>query len=182
MGLLLSFRERARTFSYYANNENGRLFADPLLRDERAGDGRRNACAADSRSAAWHDGKRGARAAEGNRAVCAPGVACAGSLENQRPDLSHILIGFAKEEKLRYITAVARKDQEAKPVSYREIGNLEKARQAGDAKIKLFNYQWTLPPENDEPETLVIALGRDPERLDTWALRRLGEKGSEEQD
>ncbi len=87
---------------------------------------------------------------------------------------SHLLIGFAKDGNLRYVTAVAREDKEAKRVSYASIGDLAKARQAGDPKIKLYNYQWHLPPAKDEPETLVIAIGRDPDSLSTWSLKRLG--------
>ena len=87
---------------------------------------------------------------------------------------SHILIGFAADRKLRYVTAVARKDKEAKPVTYESIGDLTKAKQAGDPKIKVYNYQRNLPAVKDEPETLLIVMGRDPEHLSTWSLKRLG--------
>ncbi len=90
------------------------------------------------------------------------------------PSFSHILIGFATDGKLRYVTAVARKDKDAKRIPYQSIGDLELAKQAGDPKMKVYNYQWNLPAEKDNPETLVIALGRDPENLSTLSLKRLG--------
>lgn len=40
------------------------------------------------------------------------------------------------------------------------IGNLKRARQAGDPKIKNFNYEWNLPAEKGAPATLVNARGR----------------------
>jgi hypothetical protein len=90
------------------------------------------------------------------------------------PNYSHLLIGLAKDDKLRYVTAVAREDKEAKPVPYQSIGDLKEARVAGDPKIQVYNYQWHLPAEKGEPETLIIAIGRDPDKLSTYSLKRLG--------
>ncbi len=90
------------------------------------------------------------------------------------PSFSHILIGLADDGELRYVTVLARKDKEAKRVSYASIGDLGKARQAGNAATKFYNYQWMLPAANGEPATLVIALGRDPEHLNMHSLKRLG--------
>lgn len=98
------------------------------------------------------------------------------------PSYSNILIGLAPDGKLRYVTAVAREDKEAKRVPYSEIGDLGKARQAGDAKIKVYNYQWHLDAAEGQPETLVIAIGRDPEHLSTWSLKRLGEGARAEEE
>ena len=91
------------------------------------------------------------------------------------PNYANILIGYAKDGKLRYVTAVARTDKEGERVAYSAIGDLKKAKQAGDSKIKVYNYQWHLPAEKAEPETMVFAIGRDPEHLDTYSLKRLGE-------
>lgn len=84
---------------------------------------------------------------------------------------SHLIVAFDKNGKLRFVTAVARDDAEAKRVPYQEIGNLEKARQAGDANIKNFNYQWDLPSQDGSPRILVSARGRDPTFLETWSLK-----------
>lgn len=88
---------------------------------------------------------------------------------------SAIAIGFNKEGKLRYILAAARTDKNAKPMAYTEVGDLKKAHQAGDIKIKNFIYEWELPARGDEPKMTVIAMGRDPKFLNTLKFRRLGE-------
>ena len=95
---------------------------------------------------------------------------------------SHLLIGFGKDEKLRYVTAVAREDKDAKRVPYERMGNLKKARQAGDPRINNFRYEWELPAEKDNPHTLVIALGRDPKFLTTYSLKRLDDNSAGEED
>lgn len=95
--------------------------------------------------------------------------------EVRDPRFSHIILGFEKTGELRYVTAVARAEGDAKRVSYGEIGALEKARQAGDPTINNFIYQWELAAEEREPETLVVARGRDPEFLATYSLKRIGE-------
>lgn len=87
---------------------------------------------------------------------------------------SHLIVGFDKEDKLRYVTATAREDKDAKRVGYEEIGRLKDARQAGDVSIKNFNYEWNLPAEKGDPETLVSARGRDPKFLSTYSLKRMG--------
>ena len=95
---------------------------------------------------------------------------------------SHVLIGFAKDTKLHYVTSVAREDREAKAVPYASIGDLKKADQKGDAKVSLYNYEWKLAAEKGEPETLVIALGRDGKHLSSLSLKRLGEGTSAKED
>lgn len=90
------------------------------------------------------------------------------------PSFSDVIIGFGKEGLLRYITAVAREEKDAKRVAYEEVGKTKEARQAGDVKIKNFDYQWQLPARGADPEMSVIAMGRDPKYLSTLSLKRLG--------
>ncbi|HMJ07318.1 MAG TPA: hypothetical protein VK474_13755 [Chthoniobacterales bacterium] len=89
------------------------------------------------------------------------------------PSFSHVIVGFGKDEKLNYITAVARADKEAKRIEYEKIGELKKARQTGDEKIRNFNYQWEIPAGKSNPHLLVIAAGRDPKFLATYSLKNL---------
>jgi hypothetical protein len=89
------------------------------------------------------------------------------------PSFSHLIVAFAKDGKLRFVTAVAREDPEAKRVAYEEIGNLDKARQAGDPSIKNFNYEWALPSQDGNPHLLVNARGRDPAFLTTHSLKKV---------
>ena len=98
------------------------------------------------------------------------------------PSFSHLIVGFNKDAKLRYVTAVAREDKDAKRVPYDRIGDLKKARQAGDPKVNNFNYQWDLPADKANPHMLVIAIGRDPKLLATYTLKSLEEKPRAEED
>jgi hypothetical protein len=98
------------------------------------------------------------------------------------PSFSHLIVGFNKDAKLRYVTAVAREDKDAKRIPYDRIGDLKKARQAGDPKVKNFNYQWDLPAASDNPHMLVIAIGRDPKWLATYTLKSLEGKFPAEED
>jgi hypothetical protein len=84
---------------------------------------------------------------------------------------SHLIVGFDKDEKVRYVTAVAREDKGAKRVEYEKIGDLKKARQAGDPKVKNFNYQWDVPATKEQSHMLVLAAGRDPKFLTTFSLK-----------
>lgn len=101
--------------------------------------------------------------------------------EAKDKSFSHVIVGYEKAGPgLRYVTAVAREDKDSERIRYSDVGKLEAARQAGDPKIKNFNYEWTLPPIVGHPEMLVIARGRDPEFLSTVSLKRIG--GGEEDD
>ncbi len=93
--------------------------------------------------------------------------------EVRDPRFSHLVVGFDAKETLRYVTAVAREDKEAKRVAYAEVGDLKSARQAGSPAINNFNYEWTLPAEKDAPAVLLIVRGRDPEFLSTYSLKRV---------
>ena len=95
---------------------------------------------------------------------------------------SHLIVGFNKDNELRYVTAVAREDKDAKRVSYDQIGDLKKARQAGDPKIKNFNYQWDLAADKTNPHMLIIAMGRDPKLLTTYTLKNLQDNSPAEED
>ena len=89
------------------------------------------------------------------------------------PSFSHLIVAFGKDGKLRFVTAVAREDAEAKRVSYEDVGSLEKARQAGDPGIKNFIYEWDLPAQDGNPHTLVVVRGRDPAFLTTYSLKNV---------
>jgi hypothetical protein len=100
--------------------------------------------------------------------------------EVRDPSFSHLVVGFDANDRLRYVTAVAREDKEAKRVKYSDIGDTDTARQAGDVAIKNFNYEWTLTADKENKAGLVIARGRDPESLSTYSLKAAGaEEGDE---
>ena len=72
--------------------------------------------------------------------------------EAKDKSFSHVIVGYEKAGPgLRYVTAVAREDKDAERIRYSDVEKLEAARQAGDPKIKNFNYEWTLPPGERTP-------------------------------
>ena len=93
---------------------------------------------------------------------------------------SHVIVGFDSKEKLRYVTAVAREDKDAKRVEYSDIGVLQQAHQAGDPAINNFNFEWRLEPTKEDAEAMVVARGRDPKFLSTYSLKKLGGEKEEE--
>ncbi len=91
---------------------------------------------------------------------------------------SHLIVGFNKENRLRYVTAVSREDKDAKRVSYDQIGDLKQAKQAGDPRINNFNYQWDLAADKTNSHMQAIAMGRDPKLLTTYTLKSLEENST----
>ena len=94
---------------------------------------------------------------------------------------SHLIVGFNKENRLRYVTAVSREDKDAKRVSYDQIGDLKQAKQAGDPKINNFNYQWDLAADKINPHMQAIAIGRNPKLLTTYTLKSLEDNSAAEE-
>ena len=94
---------------------------------------------------------------------------------------SHVVVGFDSKEMLRYVTAVAREDKEAKRVEYGEIGDVQRAHQAGDPAINNFNFEWRLEAAKGRAEAMVVARGRDPKFLSTYSLKKLGGETEEEE-
>ena len=88
---------------------------------------------------------------------------------------SHLIFGADNEGRIRFVTVVAREGEEAKRVRYSEIGDTNKARQAGDPAIKNFNYEWSAAAGKDTPEMLVMARGRHEEFLSTYSIKRVGD-------
>jgi hypothetical protein len=95
---------------------------------------------------------------------------------------SHVIIALDKSDRLRFITAVARSDADAKRLRYDAVGPVEQARQAGDPKINNFNFEWTVEPRDAEPRLLVSARGRDAAFLDTLSLKRLSNEPGESEE
>ena len=88
---------------------------------------------------------------------------------------SHVIVAADNEGRIRFVTAVAREGEKAKRMRYSEVGDLKKARQAGDPGIKNFNYEWSIAEGKDAPAMLVIARGRHQEFLETYTIKRVGE-------
>ena len=92
---------------------------------------------------------------------------------------SHLIVGFDANGQLRFVTAVAREDKDARRVRYEEVGDPEGAHQAGDPAINNFNFEWAIPDKKGIGPGVANARGRDPEFLTTLSLKRVGESASE---
>jgi hypothetical protein len=86
------------------------------------------------------------------------------------PRFSHVVVGFDKAERVRFVTAFSRPGAK---VRYDEVADLKRARQAGDVKINLYHYVWELAARRGSPHAEVAARGRDPHYLESYSIKRL---------
>ena len=85
------------------------------------------------------------------------------------PRFAHLLLGFDSQDKLRYVTALARAG--GSRVRYREMGDLKRARNDGAGNN--YYYTWELAAHADQPRGLAIARGTDPEYLSSYSLKKV---------
>lgn len=90
--------------------------------------------------------------------------------EVRDPYFSHVIVGFDKQARVRFVTAVAREGGQR--MRYADVANLKKARQEGDASANNYNYVWELAARGKEPKGLVMARGRDPQYLSTYSIKK----------
>ena len=91
--------------------------------------------------------------------------------EVRDPYFSHVIVGFDKQSRIRFVTAVAREGGQR--MRYADVANLKKARQEGDVSANNYNYVWELSARGKETKGLVIARGHDPLYLSTYSIKRL---------
>jgi hypothetical protein len=81
----------------------------------------------------------------------------------------YLIVGFDRDHKVRYVTALARPHGE--PVDYSSIGDLTDAEHAGTTGN--VRYIWR-PEKNPESlEYLVIARGQASHRLTMYSIKRI---------
>ena len=85
------------------------------------------------------------------------------------PRISHLLVGFDTNFRVRYVTAVARTG--GPRIRYEEFADVKSAQRTNTQG----NYKltWEVPAQPDQPAYTVIAHGRDPEFLDSYSIKRL---------
>jgi hypothetical protein len=82
------------------------------------------------------------------------------------PRISHLLVGYDAEYRVRYITALARTD--GPRIRYQEVADLKSARHV-DASG---NHKFTWEMESRGKEFIIIARGRDPQYLDSYSVKK----------
>lgn len=83
------------------------------------------------------------------------------------PRYGHLIVGYDKENKIRYVTAVA-KSTDATPVSPSEIGSLADAKQ--ETVQSSYKYVWQVPAREDKPAYEVTVRGDQPGSLSKFSL------------
>ena len=88
------------------------------------------------------------------------------------PRISHLLIGYDDENRVRYVTAIARTD--GPRIRYQEIADLKVAQRG----VNQGNYRftWEIPERRGQLAFVVIALGRDPNFLESYSIKKVQDK------
>ena len=88
------------------------------------------------------------------------------------PRISHLLVGYDADYRVRYVTAIARAD--GPRMRYQEVADLKSAQRLNSQGN--YRFTWEIPERRGQFAFVVIALGRDPNFLDSYSIKRLGEK------
>ena len=95
------------------------------------------------------------------------------AVKDQR--ISHLLIGYDAENRVRYVTAIARADGQR--LRYEEIADLKSAeRISNQGNVKL---TWQVAAHRRQLAFIVVARGHDPQYLDSYSIKKLDQEGEE---
>jgi len=85
------------------------------------------------------------------------------------PQFASLFVGYDREYKVRYITAIAR--EEGRRMRYREVAPLKDAR-VENANGVYRRYTWEFKPGAKRAGYFLIAEGRDPEYLKSFSIKQ----------
>lgn len=88
------------------------------------------------------------------------------------PRFSHLLVGYDDEYRVRYVTAIARTD--GPRMRYQEVADLKSAQRLNNQGN--YRFTWEIPERRGQFAFVVIAHGRDPNFLDSYSIKKVGEK------
>jgi hypothetical protein len=88
------------------------------------------------------------------------------------PRISHLLVGYDADYRVRYVTAIARTD--GPRMRYQEVADLKSAQRLNSQGN--YRFTWEIPERRGQVAFVVIALGRDPNFLDSYSIKKVGEK------
>lgn len=88
------------------------------------------------------------------------------------PRISHLLVGYDAEYRVRYVTAIARPD--GPRIRYQEVADLKSARRLNSQGN--YRFTWEIPERRGQFAFVVIAHGRDPDFLDSYSIKKVGEE------
>ena len=84
------------------------------------------------------------------------------------PRISHLLVGYDAENRVRYVTAIARTD--GPKIRYQEIADLKSAQRSNAQGNHKFT--WEIESHRGEEAFIIIARGRDPQYLDSYSVKK----------
>ena len=86
--------------------------------------------------------------------------------------ISHILVGYDTDYRVRYVTAIARTDGPRIP--YQELGEVKSAQHSitpGNHK-----FTWQVAARRGQAGFIIIARGHDSQYLDSYSIKKKGEE------
>ena len=83
--------------------------------------------------------------------------------------VSHLIVGFDPDYRVRYVTAIARTGGPRIP--YSEIGDLKTAGQTNNQGN--YKFTWKVASRQGHQAYIVVAHGRDPLNLESYSVKRL---------
>lgn len=85
------------------------------------------------------------------------------------PRVSHLLVGYDTNFRVRYVTAVARTG--GPRIRYEEFADVKTAQRTNTQGN--YKFTWEVSAQRDQPAYIVIAHGRDPQYLDSYSIKKL---------
>lgn len=92
------------------------------------------------------------------------------AIRDQR--ISHLLIGFDAESRVRYVTAIARSG--GPRIRYAEIADVKSAQRMQNQGN--YRFTWEVAARERQPGYVIIAQGHDPQYLDSYSVKMISEK------
>jgi hypothetical protein len=83
--------------------------------------------------------------------------------------ISHLLVGYDAEYRVRYVTAIARTG--GPRIRYQEVADLRSAQRTVNQGNQKFS--WEVPARRGHFAYLIIARGHDPQYLDSYSVKKM---------
>lgn len=90
------------------------------------------------------------------------------------PRISHLLVGYDTDFRVRYVTAIARAG--GPRIRYQEIADLKHAQRLQHQGN--YKFTWEVGARRGQAAYVMIAHGRDPQYLDTYSVKKVDQKGN----
>ena len=86
--------------------------------------------------------------------------------------ISHLLVGYDPDNRVRYLTAIARTD--GPRIRYQDVADLKSAQQShtqGNHK-----FTWQVAARRGHTGYMLVARGHDPQYLDSYSVKKLDQE------